>query len=120
MISYLLTVMSTGEMDFGADVLSVLPRRNPSRSKWRSDMLDAVKEECRTLSTCHLLQSLLVAGLSEWFHHDDPLNPYQMSNTQYPRALHRLIRQQNQIGWRHVFSGRLSQEWSTLQDNHYS
>jgi hypothetical protein len=34
--------------------------------------------------------------------------------------LHRVIQQQNQIGWRHMFNGRFGLEWSKVQQEAYS
>jgi hypothetical protein len=38
--------------------------------------------------------------------------------SQYPTQYSHLIRQQTQIGWRQLFNGRLSTEWSRLQDEY--
>jgi hypothetical protein len=37
---------------------------------------------------------------------------------QYPRKYDTLIRQQNRIGWRQLFSGRLCREWARLQNDY--
>ena len=37
----------------------------------------------------------------------------------FPSEVHRLIRHQNTVGWRHLFLGRFCLEWSDLQDAFY-
>jgi hypothetical protein len=38
----------------------------------------------------------------------------------YPPQVHKLIEEQNAIGWRQLFSGRFSREWAPIQDASYS
>ena len=35
----------------------------------------------------------------------------------YPPDVNRLIRRQNAIGWKHLWLGRFSVEWSDMQDD---
>ena len=55
---------------------------------------------------------ILIEGLDAWFQ-DQPLDPTPF----HPRYA-KLIYQQNRLGWQQVFSGRLSNEWARLQDDH--
>jgi hypothetical protein len=48
-----------------------------------------------------------------------PTTVFTVSYQQYSPELHLLIRQQNQIGWRQLFQGRFSDEWSRLQSDYY-
>ena len=42
--------------------------------------------------------------------------PYLPVCAEFSPALSRLIHSQTRIGWRQMFNGRFSQEWSNLQD----
>jgi hypothetical protein len=55
---------------------------------------------------------LLLNGLDAWFH------DVSLDKTKYPRLFHRLIEEQNTLGWRQIFQGRLTKEWARLQDSH--
>ena len=43
-----------------------------------------------------------------------------MAPGEYLEDLGNLIIEQNAIGWRHIFSGRFSREWSKIQQAHYN
>ena len=53
-------------------------------------------------------------SITLWFQGQDSINPI----TLHPKY-HRLVAQQNSIGWRQLFNGRLSTEWARLQEDHY-
>jgi hypothetical protein len=55
---------------------------------------------------------ILLTALEAWFTN----TPADFSK--YPTQYSHLIQQQTQIGWRQLFNGRLSMEWSQLQDEH--
>jgi hypothetical protein len=55
---------------------------------------------------------ILLTALEAWFTN----TPADFS--QYPTQYSHLIQQQMQIGWRQLFNGHLSTEWSQLQDEH--
>jgi hypothetical protein len=55
---------------------------------------------------------LLTDGLMQWF------NDKQIQPAAYPAPFHRLIKQQNEIGWHQLFNGCFSSEWQQLQDQH--
>ena len=48
--------------------------------------------------------------MAEW---RDSFSPYR-----YDMRYHQLIQEQNDIGWRHIFNGRLALKWSELQADH--
>jgi hypothetical protein len=58
------------------------------------------------------LVDILLNGIDAWLHEV----PFAPDN--YPRTFHRLIEEQNALGWRQIFQGRLTSEWSRLQDQH--
>ena len=62
------------------------------------------------------LQSLLLQGVQGWF--QTPQN-HTVNTDRYKHTLHRLMHQQNRIGWRQIFHGRLTVEWVRIQDFYY-
>ena len=60
-----------------------------------------------------MLSKILIEGVHLWFTSDNTLMP-----NQYPVKYRQLIRQQNRIGWRQLFNGRLSREWANLQNDY--
>jgi hypothetical protein len=52
-------------------------------------------------------------------YHVNPDIKYILPQQQYPHELHLLIRQQNIIGWRQLFQGRFSGQWSRIQSDYY-
>ena len=83
-----------------------------SRSEWRTSFLIALRKRCDQLDTQPYIQEILLDGVEAWF------SETQIDATKYPDRFSNLIRQQNSIGWRQVFNGRFSTEWSSLQDYH--
>ena len=98
----------------------ILRCQTPERRTWRTNMVNKVDEVCAKLKTKPELRHLLYDALSEWVHHDIPTQVFRVDPTSYPSELHRLIAQQNAIGWDHLFHGRFSAEWSRLQDEYYA
>jgi hypothetical protein len=41
-----------------------------------------------------------------------------MDPSQYPRSYHKLLHEQNAIGWRHLFNGHLTTHWRIKQDRY--
>jgi hypothetical protein len=83
------------------------------RSLWRAQLITSITNQCAMLHTDPTLTRILTDGLHVWFHTEDTLLP-----TKYPAKYEQLIRQQNRIGWRQLFSGRLSLEWARHQNDH--
>ena len=88
-----------------------------SRDTWRSDMVKTLEKKCKELNTRPLLQRVLLAGITGWLHSGDQ---FRLEATNYSPEVHRLIRSQNEVGWRQLFLGRFCLDWSTLQDDFYS
>ena len=83
-----------------------------SRIQWRKQCIKALRKVCDHSDTRPYLTEILLDGLSAWF------NGTTLDSELYPTQYHRLLQQQNDLGWRQLFNGRLSQEWATLQDNY--
>ena len=91
----------------------------PARNRWRHAFLQSVAAYCVTQHTYPPLQALLMDALRQWLY-SSPTNPtYEPDRAHYPQHFHILIVAQSRIGWRQVFNGRFSTEWSDHQDAHY-
>lgn len=87
--------------------------QHPTRAQWRADTMTTLEKKCKDMKTNPGLTKVLLNGLDTWFQ-----GGHQLEGDQFSPKFHRLIRQQNQIGWRQLFSGRLSREWAGLQDDY--
>lgn len=71
---------------------------------------------CWLRATCNECKSdpelcdLLIKGIERWFDREEPL-----IEVQYHQEV---LDDQNIIGWRQVFSGRLSRSWAVAQDKY--
>jgi hypothetical protein len=90
----------------------VLRCPHPSQMEWRQKFLINLQTTCDKLHTRPNLQMILLTALEAWFTN----TPADFSK--YPTQYSHLIRQQTQICWRQLFNGRLSMEWSQLQDEY--
>jgi hypothetical protein len=83
--------------------------------KWRSALLTHLRMVCTTALHSRLaLVDVLLAGLSCWFQHET------LQCDDYPVSLHKLISDQNSIGWNQLFRGRMVTEWAKLQQTSLS
>ena len=92
--------------------------RCPARSRhaWRSKFLRLLDNICREHHTRPDLRHLLLRVVAGGFEQDD----YSLPPITCPPALRRVVAQQQVIGWRQMFNGRFSEEWSSLQDDYYA
>ena len=96
----------------------ILKCPHESRVTWRTQVVKTVAEKCDSLSTRPLLKAVLSDALMGWLQH--ATDDYSLNFRNYPADVHRLIQQQNELGWQQLFLGRFSNEWSDLQDNFYA
>jgi hypothetical protein len=82
------------------------------RILWRNDLLVHLRTAHASTECDPCLLDILIDGLDSWFQHKT------LVKTQYPRSYHRLIWEQEQIGWRHLFNGHLTQQWRVKQDRY--
>jgi hypothetical protein len=101
------------------DWAHILRCPHPTREKWRSEVITKMTKTCSTIQTRPYLTRVLCEALEGWLHHTTA-DDYQLTPEDYPPAVQRLIRQQNEIGWNQLFLGRFSNEWGDLQDNYYA
>jgi hypothetical protein len=90
-----------------------------TRESWRVDTVHTLKKKCTSLQTRPFLTTVLCDALSGWLRHDSE-HKFQLNHLDYPSPVHRLIHQQNEIGWQQLFLGRFTKEWADLQDNYYA
>mmetsp|Transcript_5146 Transcript_5146/g.7930 ORF Transcript_5146/g.7930 Transcript_5146/m.7930 type:complete len:235 (-) Transcript_5146:487-1191(-) len=64
-------------------------------------------------STDAHLMVLLTKGLQSWRKNEE------LNTDNFPEWYHQLISEQNAIGWRQLFNGRWSTQWSVIQHQHY-
>ena len=92
---------------------------HPDAQTWRDDLKLDLTEFYRRTKTEPELARLMTIALDQWFEidaQDIQVDPMQFSDT-----LRNLIIEQNVIGgWRQVFSGRFSKEWSVVQQTQYN
>lgn len=103
------------------DFIHILSCAHPSRAAWRNSMLGILSATCADQwNTRPRLRDILLCGLRGWFDSPDP-DGYQLDSSVYDEEFQqRLIIQQNKIGWKHIFVGRFSWEWSEMQDAFYT
>ena len=85
----------------------------PSRLQWRTDMINDISNYMESQDTRPELAIILKDALQQWFDAQPITFPL------LPTIFHKLIRDQTNIGWEQLFYGRFSNEWSSLQEEHY-
>jgi hypothetical protein len=83
-----------------------------ARHEWRQKFLISLRKTCDSINTRPNLQDILLTAIEAWF--NDEIADF----SRFPNIYSTLIYQQNVIGWRQIFNGRLSTEWSSLQDDY--
>jgi hypothetical protein len=89
----------------------------PSRAEWRRTFWEAIDQFHTEYRTAPLLIHVLRSALGDWFQEESVID---VSPILYPMDVRKLILEQNAIGWKQLFSGRFSIEWSQLQQRYYS
>ena len=84
-----------------------------SRDNWRAETITVLEHRCKQLNTVPGLALVLVTGISQWLNGQDTMSPKD-----FPPKYNQLVLQQNDIGWRQFFNGRMSTEWARIQDNY--
>ena len=94
-----------------------------SRSEWREAMIHAIDRKCDNLKTApDLRRAILIKALKAWTQwiEGDTDTPFSVDPTNASsQVLIRMIANQNDIGWKHVFLGRFCNEWSKVQEAHH-
>ena len=95
----------------------VLRCPSSAATKWRDSFQTNLRDFFRETQTAPVLTELTLSAFEKWFIADDELI---LDPLAYQTQVHKLIEEQNAIGWRQLFSGRFSCEWSTIQNASYS
>jgi hypothetical protein len=90
-----------------------------SRQKWRDNFFQAIQEFHAKEDTNPLLRNLLNETMRDWMVSSAGID-FHASPVLFHNAVRAVINHQNSIGWRQMFNGRFSVEWSRLQDDHYA
>jgi len=84
---------------------------SPSRIKTRTQLLGALRRRLDYLETEFAITETLCTAIAEWFETE------VVEVEKYPIRFHAALKSQETIGWRHLFAGKLSQEWLLLQEH---
>ncbi|OEU21556.1 hypothetical protein FRACYDRAFT_235180 [Fragilariopsis cylindrus CCMP1102] len=82
----------------------------PSRIKWKRKLIGSMRKRLEYLETESEIGEGMCTAIAEW------LETGTVDETKYSPRFTRAITSQNMIGWRHLFGGKLSQEWLKLQE----
>jgi hypothetical protein len=88
------------------------------RVEWRIEFMASFAEFCRKTQTDTEIQMLLRIGWEQWF--SSPDGAVTIQPELFSPRLSAIIQQQNLIGWRQLFNGRFSGEWSRVQHAAYA
>lgn len=94
----------------------ILRCNSPQAAIWRDEFRAELSDFCRRTLTTPILKTLLTSALDQWF---CSLEDIWIDPREHPDSLGNLIIEQNAIGWRQIFSGRFSREWSIVQQAQY-
>ena len=92
----------------------VLRCSHPSREKWRDQLVAAITTKCVNLKSDPQLTQIMTKGLHQWLQGNDK----GQEVWSFPAKYRWLVQEQNAIGWRQFFNGRVSKEWARLQDDY--
>ena len=81
-----------------------------SRIKWRRQMLTALRSRFIYQETEFSLAETFCTAVAEW------IETETVNVSTYPVKFQKAINTQSHIRWRHIFSGKVSQEWLHLQE----
>jgi len=95
-------------VDFYRDATEDIPQDMPQPRGNSVEIHCFVKK-----STDAHLMVLLTKGLQSWRKNEE------LNTDNFPEWYHQLISEQNAIGWRQLFNGRWSKQWSMIQHQHY-
>jgi hypothetical protein len=97
----------------------VIQCTDTTRQTIRQEMLQLITTRCDDYHTDPKITRLLLDCINGWIGADDSY-AYQVDFEAYPCEFHKVIKQQNRIGWRQLFNGRYSKHWAMLQEEYYS
>ena len=84
--------------------------------QWRLNFEASLIQFFQETQTAPVIQELALSAFEKWFMATEDL---VLDTNDYPAQVAEIIIAQNAIGWRQLFNGRFSNEWSKLQDAEY-
>ena len=101
------------------DFAHIIRCEHPSRERWRTEFLSALRDLHIHTNTSPRLSALMLDGIRLWFT-SQPETDVSVAPEAYHPTLQSLVNQQNQIGWDQLFLGRFCKEWSLYQQRYLS
>ena len=83
--------------------------KHSNRIKWKQQMISNLRNIMSTYATNERLSDTFNSALTEW------LDYGEVDHHKYPDSHQQALYSQWKIGWFHVFTGHISQEWENLQ-----
>ena len=80
-----------------------------TRNKWRVHYITTLRNRLKLFNTKPGITDTLCTAITEWF------DTCTVTISKYHPKYHSALQSQLQIGWRHIFTGKLSTEWQHLQ-----
>jgi hypothetical protein len=80
-----------------------------SRCRWRLKLSSALRRKMKTAATKYEVEETLKTALCNWMENGE------VDISKFPTKFKTALKSQENIGWRHLFSGKLSQHWLRLQ-----
>ncbi|OEU11291.1 hypothetical protein FRACYDRAFT_246405 [Fragilariopsis cylindrus CCMP1102] len=88
----------------------ILRCKSNTRLQGRRKFITKLRNRLAYLGTQFAISETLCSSINEW------LETGEVDYYDYPKRFHKAIKTQDSIGWRHIFAGKLSQQWIILHD----
>ena len=85
-----------------------------SRTQWRCKTINKLRQTMEKNNTNYSLSETLLTAIASW------MDTGYVDVKSFPRKYRKAINTQYKIGWRHLFMGKLSQEWIQLYEDTYT
>jgi len=87
----------------------ILQCKHPNRIKWKQQTISKIRQLMLRANTDDALIDTFNSAITDWLDHG------QVTHSKYPESHQVALYSQWKIGWGHVFTGHLSQDWEMLQ-----
>ena len=77
--------------------------QHPNRRKWKQQTVLKIRKVMATWKTNEALSNAFNSALTNW------MDEGQVDNSEYPGEHQEALHSQWQIGWKHIFTGHISQ-----------
>lgn len=82
----------------------------PKSDTWFHTFQKDLKSTLAQLHTDPIIANILLRGIQAWRNHTP------LPTSEYRTLYHSIIHEQDKIGWRQIFNGRISNKWSSIQE----